>query len=110
MQVNRNPSLNSQTHASEIQKNQTPQKPEKAPNAPSTSTAPSTPTDSANVKPVASDGMTADASGKIQEAKLGNEIGNVLGDDEKDDVGQLKDAMHKMAEEFGPEVGEKMFN
>ncbi len=110
MQVNRNPSLNSQTQASEIQKNQAPQKPEKAPNVAPPPTAPSTPTDSANVKPVASDGMTADASGKIQEAKLGNEIGNVLGDDEKDDVGQLKDAMHKMAEEFGPEVGEKMFN
>ncbi|MGE3726587.1 MAG: hypothetical protein AB7I41_13600 [Candidatus Sericytochromatia bacterium] len=72
--------------------------------------APSTPKDGVAVQSIRSDGMTEDASGKMQEAKLKNEIGNVLNDSESDDIGQLKDAMHKMAEEFGPEVGEKMFN
>lgn len=71
---------------------------------------PAPPKDGVAVQSIKSDGMTEDASGKMQEAKMKNEIGNVLGDDEKDDIGQLKDAMHKMAEEFGPEVGEKMFN
>ncbi|MBT9546890.1 MAG: hypothetical protein IV090_15990 [Candidatus Sericytochromatia bacterium] len=110
MQVNRPVTPNSQAPVSEVPRNQPPKAPEKEPNVPSSSTTPSAPTDTANVKPVATDGMTADASGKIQEAKLGSEIGNVLGDNENDDIGQLKDAMHKAAEEFGPEVGEKMFN
>lgn len=112
MQVNRpvNPTpSNANAPISEVQRNQV-QRQERVANPQTPPTTSSTPTDSANVKPVASDGMTADASGKMKEAKLSSEIGNILTDNENDDIGQLKDAMHKMAEEFGPEVGEKMFN